>query len=227
MSETANQETSQAAESGHFTAAMEGTRHGLEEAKKLNEDTVGELDKLLNEARPNDNLDNLLERRFPKEEPDTEVESQVDQDAWASLQGTQDQLEQIGLSLQIKEEQRAISTAAKQLAQDNNISEDMAERFLRGSASKDPSILPAFKNRDIDPRAWNRAVGGVDKSLREAIENLPDPALTEDREAVMASAKPVNVAETDGPSDREISGMSTREFNKLLLQHGVKPYGSQ
>jgi len=106
------------------------------------------------------------------------------------------------------------------------IPDSMAKGFLIGQAEDDPRLAMAFAKRDTNPKAWNAAVKAIAKQFAEPYENLPDPATTEDREAVRAAARSTQT-QPDPELDAEAIGKMTKtEFDAVQRKHGVRPYGT-
>lgn len=106
------------------------------------------------------------------------------------------------------------------------IPDSMAKGFLIGQAEDEPRLALAFAQRDTNPKAWNAAVKAIAKEFAKPYENLPDPATTEDREAVRAAARSTQT-QPDTEFDADAIGkMSETEFAAAQRKHGVRPYGT-
>lgn len=106
---------------------------------------------------------------------------------------------------------------------------ELIEGQLYKRAEDDKAVKKAFLERHSDPAAWQEAqktiVGDFAKQFKEA----PDKEVNEDREAVMAAAKPSGRSdEGEEMTFEQVETMRIAEpakWQELQKKHGVKPYG--
>ena len=106
---------------------------------------------------------------------------------------------------------------------------DMIEGQLYKRAEDDEAVKKAFLERHSNPDAWDKARSGIVKEFQERFKDTPDPEVNQDREAVMAAAKP-----TGKPEEQEEMTVSQVDdmrkadpgkWREMQLKHGVRPYG--
>ena len=106
---------------------------------------------------------------------------------------------------------------------------DMVEGQLYKRAEDDEAVKKAFLGRHDKPEAWDKVREGIVKEFKERFKETPDKEVNEDREAVMAAAKPSGKSD-DGEdlSLEQVDEMrksNPAKWRELQLKHGVRPYG--
>jgi len=106
---------------------------------------------------------------------------------------------------------------------------DMIEGQLYKRAEDDEAIRKAFLDRHGNPEAWSKAKDGIVKEFKERFKDIPDPNVNEDREAVMAAAKPTGKSggeeELSLEQVDELRRTNPVKWQELQMKHGVAPYG--
>jgi hypothetical protein len=106
---------------------------------------------------------------------------------------------------------------------DENLFPDKLVRaWIDAEARENEDLQHAWMNRDQNARSWGQTKHQLQKQFHSYASRMPDPALTEDREAVAAAVRGSSVA---APMERpaDLSRLSNDEFRKYTLDH----YGIQ
>jgi hypothetical protein len=101
--------------------------------------------------------------------------------------------------------------------------DDFVRAWIDGQAAKNPQLAQAWVNRAKDPKGFERVVGALQSGFVKKYGKLPDPNLTEDREAVSAA---VRGASTKTPEAKppKTSGMSDPEYRDYVEKtYGYRP----
>lgn len=104
---------------------------------------------------------------------------------------------------------------------------DIIEAFLIKEASDKPEVNKAFTQRGNDPAAWEKIRTELVKQFSKRFEDMPDPGITEDREAVIAASQSQGKpSEEEEMSLDQIRNLPKDKWQDLQKKHGVKPYGT-
>lgn len=107
---------------------------------------------------------------------------------------------------------------------DPNVLDDgLVESWLDFQARQDPRLAQAWAQRDANPAQFRRVKVELGKKLAKQFGRLPDPAATEDRNAVTAA---VRGSSTKAPAEPvpNYSGMSNAEYREAIKkEHGFDP----
>lgn len=102
--------------------------------------------------------------------------------------------------------------------------DDFVRAWIDGQAAKNPQLAQAWVQRDKDPKGFKRVVEALKGGFSKKYGKLPDPALTEDREAVSAA---VRGASTKTPEAKapNIGSMTDAEYRAYVQKtHGYTPF---
>jgi hypothetical protein len=101
--------------------------------------------------------------------------------------------------------------------------DDLVEAWLDSRARKDPRLQQAWLQKEGNPQQWGRIRSQLGREFKKKFEKMPDPAVTEDRNAVVAAVRgSSNKAPADTPTN--YSKMSTAEYrNSIREQYGFDP----
>lgn len=104
---------------------------------------------------------------------------------------------------------------------------DMIEGQLYKRAEDDEATKKAFLGRHNNPKAWADTQKQIVDGFAEQFKQTPDKEVNEDREAVMAAAKPSGKPD-DGEEMTlaEVRALPSDKWRELQTKHGVKPYGT-
>ncbi len=156
-------------------------------------------------------LDDLLkegEQTFEeKSKPDDEPEKKDDT-------GLELRIEKLEQSRTKELVNKGISEAVKAIKESNETLGSYPEKLVRGfifEKAEDPRFLVAFSNRETNPGAWNGILKAVGKELSELVAEIPNPELSESRQAAQAASRRVS---TEPPPEEEVdvNAMSEQEF---------------
>ncbi|MGI9626724.1 MAG: hypothetical protein ACR2QM_07805, partial [Longimicrobiales bacterium] len=104
---------------------------------------------------------------------------------------------------------------------------DVLEGHLYQQAETRQDVKEAFLQRGNNPQAWTKIQAELAKEFSKRFEDMPDPGINEDREAVMAAAKtqPGKTTEEELTLN-EIRKLPSDKWQKMQSDLGVKPYGT-
>lgn len=168
-------------------------------------------------------LDALIEEGKTKPQPDLtkdikKVVSYVEQQ----------QMEQFNerfrtdMDATVKAVQEVIPEEAKKF-----LTADLIEGQVYKRAEDDEAVKKAFLERHTNPTEWAKTQKTIVEGFAKQFTETPDKEVNEDREAVMAAAKP-----SGKPDDGEemtleqVRALAPDKWRDLQLKHGVKPYGT-
>lgn len=102
--------------------------------------------------------------------------------------------------------------------------DDFVHAWIDSQATKNPNLAQAWVNRGRDPKGFQRVVDSLQGAFQKKYGKLPDPNLTEDRDAVTAA---VRGASTKTPEAKEpaIGSMTDNEYRAYVQKkHGYTPF---
>ena len=96
----------------------------------------------------------------------------------------------------------------------------LVRAWIDAEARENENLQHAWMNRDQNARTWGQTKRELQKQFNSYASRMPDPALTEDRDAVAAAVRGSSVA---APRERptDLSRMSNDELRK----HSLDTYG--
>ena len=98
----------------------------------------------------------------------------------------------------------------------------LVRAWIDAEAREREDLQHAWMNRDQNERTWGQTKRELQKQFHSYASRMPDPALTEDRDAVAAAVRGLSVA---APRERptDLSRMSNDELRKYTIEN----YGFQ
>lgn len=117
----------------------------------------------------------------------------------------------------VKAIQEAIPEDARKL-----FTPDVIEGHLYKQAEDSEEVKNAWLQRANNPGAWAQKQVELAEDFAKRFEETPDPAISEDREAVIAASKTKAAKEEVG----DIMKISKSDFDAEQRKHGVRPYGT-
>ena len=112
----------------------------------------------------------------------------------------------------------AIDTIMDEVS-DVQIPKSMVKGYLFAKESEDPRIGKAFDNRFSDPAGWNRILKGIAQEAKKEFKDLPDKAMTNDRNAVEAAVRGASSTKAEAP-EVDFKGMDRNQLNRWLRDNG-------
>lgn len=96
---------------------------------------------------------------------------------------------------------------------------EFVEAWLDGRAKKDDRLQQAWLQKEANPRQWNRIKSELGREFKKKFDRVPDRAVTEDREAVVAA---VRGASTKAPPEQapNFGAMTDAELRQYTRQWG-------
>ncbi len=95
-----------------------------------------------------------------------------------------------------------------------HLPDEMVREMLEGSAASDQRLRSAWLQRHDKPEAWTRLVEGWAAKKADAFKSLPDPSLSQDREALAAAVRGQGATQLQpqAKTPQEVHAMSDQEF---------------
>lgn len=95
-----------------------------------------------------------------------------------------------------------------------HLPDEMVREMLEGSAASDKRLRSAWLMRHDRPEAWTRLVEGWAAKKADAFKSLPDPGLSQDREALAAAVRGQGATQLQpqAKTPQEVHAMSDQEF---------------
>jgi hypothetical protein len=107
---------------------------------------------------------------------------------------------------------------------DLDYDEDIVEAWIDTQARKDPRLQRAWLEREGNPKAFEQIARELSKSFAKRTAKRPDPALTEDREAVVAAVRGASTHRAPESQPPAFGSLSNGEFrNEVRSRYGFDP----
>lgn len=107
---------------------------------------------------------------------------------------------------------------------DLDFDDEFVEAWIDTQARKDPRLQRAWLERESNPKAFGQIARELGKSFAKKANRRPDPALSEDREAVAAAVRGASTNRAPDSPAPKYSQMSHNEYrNKIREQYGFDP----
>ncbi len=107
---------------------------------------------------------------------------------------------------------------------DLDYDEELVEAFIDVQARKDPRLQRAWLEREGNPKAFDQIAKELGKALAKKASKRADPALTEDREAVVAAVRGASTQRAPDSPPPNFGKMSNVEYrNKVRDEYGFDP----
>lgn len=107
---------------------------------------------------------------------------------------------------------------------DLDFDDDLVEAWIDTQARKDPRLQRAWLEREGNPKAFGQIAKELSKSFAKRTAKRPDPALTEDREAVVAAVRGASTQRAPESSPPAYGNLSNVEYrNEVRSRYGFDP----
>ena len=107
---------------------------------------------------------------------------------------------------------------------DSDIEDDLVEAWIDTQARKDVRLQRAWLERDANPKAFEQIAKQLGKEFAKRTAKRPDPALTEDREAVVAAVRGASTNRAPDSPAPAFGGLSNVDFRKEVRErYGFDP----
>jgi len=95
-----------------------------------------------------------------------------------------------------------------------HLPDEMVREMLEGSAASDKRLRSAWLQRHDKPETWNKVVEGWATRKADAFKSLPDPKLSQDREALAAAVRGQGATQLQkqAKTPQEVHAMSDHDF---------------
>lgn len=112
----------------------------------------------------------------------------------------------------------------KDVKGDLDFDDDLVEAWIDTQARKDPRLQRAWLEREGNPKAFGQIAKELGKSFAKRASKRPDPALTEDREAVVAAVRGASTHRAPESAPPSYGGLSNVEYrNEVRQRYGFDP----
>lgn len=117
-----------------------------------------------------------------------------------------------------------IASLVKDVKGDLDYDDDLVEAWIDTQARRDPRLQRAWLERDANPQAFGRIAKELGKSFAKRAAKRPDPALTEDREAVVAAVRGASTQRVPESPPVKLGNLSNADYRKQVReQFGFDP----
>ena len=107
---------------------------------------------------------------------------------------------------------------------DADVEDDLVEAWIDTQARRDPRLARAWLEREANPKAFEQISKQLGKEFAKKTAKRPDPALTEDREAVAAAVRGASTHRAPESAPPAYGGMSNAEYrNEVRQRYGFDP----
>jgi hypothetical protein len=176
-------------------------------------------------AAQKDGLDELLKEFDSRvDEPKEVVETKSGSKDAATELAALEALERRLNEQEAREQRRELEAVCSRLSEGTQGDALDAEAYLIAQAKRNPKLEQAYLKRATNPKAWDDVYGALQKDFAKRYGKKVDKQATDSKEAVASAIRSASTAAPQKDySDKEISTMSTEEFNTLQRKMGVSP----
>lgn len=117
-----------------------------------------------------------------------------------------------------------LSRLVKEVKGDSDFDDDIVEGWIDAQARRDPRLQRAWLEREANPKAFEQISKQLGKEFAKRTGKRPDPALTEDREAVAAAVRGASTHRAPESTPPTFGAMSNVEYrNEVRQRYGFDP----
>lgn len=121
-------------------------------------------------------------------------------------------------------EREDINKLVNSVKGDADVEDDLVEAWIDAQARRDTRLQRAWLERDANPKAFEQIAKQLGKEFAKRTAKKPDPALTEDREAVAAAVRGASTQRAPESAPPAFGGMSNVDFrNEVRNRYGFDP----
>lgn len=165
-------------------------------------------------------LDSLLAQFEQQAPPKTEPVSPPEQ----QQQPARSQVDPNVSRLLSRFDREDLEKLVKEVRGDLDFDDDLVEAWIDTQARKDNRLQRAWLERESNPKAFGQIAKELSKSFAKRTAKRPDPALTEDREAVVAAVRGASTNRAPESSPPAFGGLSNVDFRKEVRdRYGFDP----
>jgi hypothetical protein len=179
------------------------------------EDTEGQAAPVLEEnsaqdTQKEDDLAELLDEFKQASKPEQTQQS----DDTNLVRALQQQVQELQQDRAAEVDQKDFDKVVNAIADGSPLPKTLVAGAVREIAIQDPNIQKAWEARFDNPRAWAKAQELIGEKFKSETENLPDPQVSQDREAVAAAVRGSSKRAPEGPEvdEAKVAAMNDAEF---------------
>ena len=110
-----------------------------------------------------------------------------------------------------------LNALVKQVKGDLDYDDDLVEAYIDAQARRDNRLQRAFLERKAKPEVFQRIAKELGRKFSERVSKRPDPALTEDREAVAAAVRGASTHRAPESPPPNLGKQSNNEFRRHVI----------
>lgn len=117
-----------------------------------------------------------------------------------------------------------LNALVKDVKGDLDYDDDVVEAWIDAQARRDNRLQRAFLERKAKPEVFQRVAKELGREFSKRVSKRPDPALTEDREAVAAAVRGASTHRAPESPPPSFGKQSNAEFRKHVMDtYGYDP----